>query len=525
MDEIEDITKNLELTTLDDVKNVKIGIKAIIKKFIDIINNDFDHKMTPDGYSLSDMFIRPKDLNGDWLRVAVRYSSFNSIISHSVNENIPSYVLVYLTNYDRTWIMIRKDMIVKCIQIRPKMKNKYDKFEVKTEDIIEKLKICYETCNLVADTDDTKYCIIEYNNTGEHNKFEFAEIKKRFVELNCQLLTTQEEYIKGEMHTKTKMKVMMSCGHQDILSLCDFQKRRHSICQQCIYQEVKKNSYNEVKKVATGNLNESISFDYIKNLFKNVFEVKKTHEGCKCDMIIKPLNMLEDKWLGIQLKTMIYTKRISQYTFNRIGKYPDIVIICIAMKKTNNKIWIFNGNDLLDKTSLSIGIKDSKYDKNEVLKENIVELMKTKYDIYPKHYSEDLNIPTCIKQQIEHENRLFREKILNNQFMLEYPTIDGSKYDIIINNFKVQDKCSRKVTDANSYYYVYLTASKNYKLGDNDFYWINMPDSNFYIIPEKILLEDNGNIIIRITLNKKYEDYYFKYDDPNIIQKLKEVFG
>lgn len=67
--------------------------------------------------------------------------------------------------------------------------------------------------------------------------------------------------------------------------------------------------------------------------------------------------------------------------------------------------------------------------------------------------------------------------------------------------------------------------SKNYKLGDNDFYWINVPDSNFYIIPEKILLEDNGNIINRITLNKKYEDYYFKYDDPNIIQKLKEVFG
>ena len=524
MDEIEDITKNLELTTLDDAKNVKIGNKEIIKKFIDIINNDFDHKITPDGYSLSDMFIRPKNLNENWLRIMIRHSLADKTVSFSSNKNIPSYVLVCLTNYDRTWIFRSKDIDVKRIRIRYNINNKYDKFEVKTEDIIEKLKICYETCNLVEDTDDTKYCIIDYNNIINHNKFEFGEIKKKFRDKDCIVLTTEDEFTTEKMHTKTKMRVTMSCGHEDILSLNAFQKRRHSICQNCIYKEVTKNNYNEIERMATGNINEAKCFDYIKNLLINDFEVKKTHEGCKCDMIIKPLDMLEDKWLGIQLKQTTITQTVKQYGFKKIGKYPDIVIICIVLPI--NKILIFDGNDLLGKSGISIGTNESKYDKNEVLKENLVELIKIKYDIYPKHSSEDLNIPTFVLHQIEHENRLFRENLFNNQFKLEYPNLDGTKYDIIINNFKVQDKCGQRVRNLNSYY-VHISCSNynNYKLGDNDFYWINMPDSNFYIIPEKILLEDNGNIIIRITLNKKYEDYYFKYDDPNIIQKLKEVFG
>jgi hypothetical protein len=520
--DIDNLTKNLALTSLDDSKEVKLGNKEIITKIIDIINNDFDHKMTPDKYNLADIFIRPKNVNGDWLRIAVRYSSFNNIIAHSSNEKIPSYVLVYLTNTDRTWIICNKEITVKRVQIKLNMKNKYDIFEVKQKDIVKKIKKHYETCELVEDTDDTKYTIIEYNT--EHLiyvTYDFDEIVKRFAERNCCVLTTQDEFTTEKMTTKTKMRVTMSCDHEDTLSLYAFQKRGNSVCQQCIYAEVTKNNYNEIERIATGNLNEATSFEYIKNILKNDFDVQKTHEGCKCDMIMKPLIISDDKWLGIQLKTMTCTKTITQYGFKKIGKYPNIVIICIAMP--TNKIWVFDGNDLLGKTGISIGKNESKYNKNEILKDNLVNLIKTKYDIYHKYSLEDLNIPSGTNQQKEHTNRLFRENLLDNQFILEYPIIDGTKYDIIINKFKVQDKCAIKVKNVNSYY-VNLKAVTNYKLGDNDYYWINMPDSNFYVIPEALLLDDNDNIVIRITLNKVYEKYYFEYEDPNIIQKLKKIF-
>jgi hypothetical protein len=51
-----------------------------------------------------------------------------------------------------------------------------------------------------------------------------------------------------------------------------------------------------------------------------------------------------------------------------------------------------------------------------------------------------------------------------------------------------------------------------------------MPDGNFYVIPEAILLDDQNNIIKLITLTKAYEKYYFEYDDSNIIQKMKKLF-
>lgn len=518
MSDIDDITKNLERI---DINDSKIGNKEIIKKFIDIIDNDFDHKMTPDKYNLADIFIRPKDVNGNWLRVAARYSSDSNIIAHSSNEKIPSYVLVYLTNSDRTWIMSNKEITVKRLQIRLNFKNKYDIFEVEKNSIIAKVQSYYETCELVKDTDDTKYTIIEYN--PDH--FSFDEIILRFEELDCRVLTTQDEFTTAKMNTKTKISVTMSCGHEDVLLLYNFQKRRHSVCKQCIYKEVTENSYNEVERVATSNINESNGFEYIKTILNNNFEILKTHEGCKCDMIVKPFDISEDKWLGIQLKTMTFTKTVTQYSFNKIGKYPNIVVICIAMPV--NKLWVFDGSDLVNQSTISIGKNESKYNKNEVHKENLVKLIKTKYDIYLKYSLQDLNIPTCINHKKEHTNRLFREKLLKDEFILEYPIIDGTKYDIIINKLKVQDKCSIKVKDINSYYVTFYSSYKKkitYKLGDNDLYWINMPNGNFYIIPESILLDDANNIVERITLNKVYEKYYYECEDSDIIQKLKEVF-
>ena len=186
-----------------------------------------------------------------------------------------------------------------------------------------------------------------------------------------------------------------------------------------------------------------------------------------------------------------------------------------------NRLWAFEGEELEGKTNLSIGKKMSKYNVNELTKETIIEYLSSKFAVYPKFKLETLNIPTQENHQIEHTNRLFRESFMKDQFDLQYPKMDGTKYDIIINGYKVQDKCGRKVKHVNSY----LTSfDHKYKKGDNDYYWIFMPDTSFYILPESILIIDN-KIKSKITLNDKVSIYHYKSDDSDLIEKMKVLFS
>ena len=491
----------------------RIGNKEIIKKFTDIIKDDFEYKLTADGNNLADVFIRPLvSLKTDWLRILIRYCIGTDKAYYSTNSDIPSYVLVGMTHTNRTWIFPSCDINVKKIQIFFNNKNKYDEYEIAENKIIKTLKNYYEQCELVENDDNEKYNIIEYNNFS----LSYEEIVERFKNNNCQVLTQKEDY----KNTKeTKLLVTMSCGHNSEISAYNFTKNKHTICKNCIYQDISKNSYNEIEKVANSNLNESYNSKYIEDLIKSDFYVLKTHEGCKFDIIIKPLNIQEDKWIGIQLKC----SNNSQYSFKKIGIYSDTIIICTSV--LDNKLWLFDGNDLIGKTSITIGKNKSKYEKNKIGKDTIIHILKEKYEIYSKNTIKEANIPTSISHRKEHENRMFREELLKNKFVLEYPKIDGTKYDIIINSSKVQDKCA---LDRKGYIYlcvkIYVSNHKNYKKGENDFYWINLPDHNFYIIPESYLLTDNHEIKNYVSLNDTVEEFYYKHDDPLLIEKLLKIF-
>lgn len=88
-----------------------------------------------------------------------------------------------------------------------------------------------------------------------------------------------------------------------------------------------------------------------------------------------------------------------------------------------------------------------------------------------------------------------------------YSEIDNRVFDVIINNtFKVQDKVItefKKQKSSGNGFRDYLSycvrlernstkiSKTSYKLGDNDMYWLHLPDkSGAYIIPENILLEN-----------------------------------
>jgi hypothetical protein len=43
--------------------------------------------------------------------------------------------------------------------------------------------------------------------------------------------------------------------------------------------------------------------NYLKEILSNHFDIKKMFDGCKADLSIKPKNVFEDSWLGIQVKS------------------------------------------------------------------------------------------------------------------------------------------------------------------------------------------------------------------------------
>ena len=206
-----------------------------------------------------------------------------------------------------------------------------------------------------------------------------------------------------------------------------------------------------------------------------------------------------------------------------------ILLICIK----DNKFWILKNDDLETKTRINIGNK-SKYneymvDKNKLnatfinLYENNKQLLNTK---------ELFNIPSNIYQQREQKYRKIRETKIDF-IKFTNPFIEGQVYDFLINNMKVQEKVCG-IDKLKKSYICHLVKNKginkenrrmlNYDLGDNDFYWINIPDENtFYIFPEKILYDKNKigrnkQIVLLIPFNRDnhwMDLYKFEYNNPN----------
>ena len=87
--------------------------------------------------------------------------------------------------------------------------------------------------------------------------------------------------------------------------------------------------------------------------------------------------------------------------------------------------------------------------------------------------------------------------------------IDNCKYDFKINNKKVQEKISRNTSNKLIYR---VSLSSGYKIGDNAFYFIWIPDSSlFYVFPETILKHYNyfdGKKCLDIRLHPYYNKSY-----------------
>jgi hypothetical protein len=355
-------------------------------------------------------------------------------------------------------------------------------------------------------------------------KQKYEIIKQKFLDKNCKLLTSYEDYSKLESRYK-KVSIVASCGHElhNVYVHTFLNRNTGDKCKYCVKENAKK-----ILAVKSHDCNkiEYHAVDIIKENLSD-FYVEKTGEGCLVDIIVKPKTNTNNLYLPIQLKSTV------QQTFNCYSfaitkdKYKNMIILLACIK--DKKCWIMKNENITTKNKINIGNK-SKYNKYMV---NFLDLNASFLKLYNSalHHNKEMfdtkekfNIPTQIYQQRELDYSKLREFKL--QFIkFDKPIIDMQVYDFLIDNKKFQEKVCGIEKSKNIYIcHLVKNTKNNYELGDNDFYWINIPDENtFYIFPEKILhdknkIGQNKKVHLLIPFNNDNHwtsKYKFEYNNPN----------
>jgi len=161
--------------------------------------------------------------------------------------------------------------------------------------------------------------------------YDYEKTCERFLELNCKITDTKEEYINRNKNEKySKCIYIASCGHSHIVFINVFFSRKTGlICPSC---KIKENAIKKKEDFKDDKLKclktELRCINYFKSICKN-FEIHKAFDGCKADLIVRPINQIENKWIGIQVKS---TEKNNHYQFGLKQEYFDY-LICVYVKK------------------------------------------------------------------------------------------------------------------------------------------------------------------------------------------------
>ena len=250
-------------------------------------------------------------------------------------------------------------------------------------------------------------------------KTTYEEIVKIFKENDCELYTTEDEYKLIQRPSKTRFQFKSSCGHDNVVLLTNFVNKKTGVkCKHCIKTQIiqKLIDYNKDNDSASskGHIQENKVFNIITKLLFNNFQIVKTYEGCRADFLVKPKEIVDDKWLGIQLKT---TRSVSHNLYGfRMHKniYQYIILLCYCL--SDNAMWLIPFESVSHvKHTINIGITEkSFYNKYRVNENTIISKLIEYYNSAKPNKSENLMIPTNVCQQNEIKYRKIREEFFLN---------------------------------------------------------------------------------------------------------------
>lgn len=363
----------------------------------------------------------------------------------------------------------------------------------------------------------------------------YQDVVNCFIENNCKLLNTENEFNEIRKNMKNeKYHYIASCGHTHNVFFNVFKNRKTGIvCPKCTIENNKEKSRNSLSINKLKYIEMEFScIQYLKTLIENDFYIIKAFDCCKADVILKPKNIEKDEWIGIQIKTTSKSNR--GYGFHLEQNYDDYIIFCIC--ENDKRMWCIPYNDINNIVKITIGNYKSKYSKYEVFKENINNILIKAYNDNKKYNFDELDTPINIFQKREKEYRKFREMKIDF-IKFDYHNLEGTVYDFMIENIKVQEKVGCFLKEDNRI--LFELCKKNgtnkciqYSKGDNHLYWLNCDDKkHFFVIPENILIKNGyvGNIdnIHKIhfklpNLNNQFKnlnfwthEYLFDYEDIN----------
>lgn len=288
------------------------------------------------------------------------------------------------------------------------------------------------------------------------NRIKYEDVKEDYEKYSCILLTTEEDFnmIKNMRETKLKYKVLC-CGKILESIYRNFTKKKdRAKCYKCLM-----NGTDFKQKLSDKHSDRSNEFNvphtiyqeyqgmiYLKELLSKDFIIKKPALYCKADMIIKPKTQNQDLWLKVQIKT---TGKIDKYQYNfRISNknYDNHLLIFMAID--DKKIWYFDGKISKEHEKIAISTKNDKYNSNEITEKIIITKTQEFYDKLEKCTEKDSIEFDNKNSKREYEYFKKREEKFT-KFNYEYPEVEGTIYDLKINNFKIQDKVYSKVDKQN----------------------------------------------------------------------------
>lgn len=373
----------------------------------------------------------------------------------------------------------------------------------------------------------------------------YLKVKSVLEDNNCKLLTSFEEFEHQlnilKIYDKIRIKFIGICSHISNSVFVNFYYRKTGLrCKDCVVKNIKQklNIYNVDNKNYTNKI-EYEGINMLNNILIPYYIIKRTPEGCNCDIAIKIKEEEKDIWIPIQVKTTEKQNNMSMYTFslnNKDNIYKNIMIICVCINE--KKVWVIPIDIIKAKSKINICNK-SKYNEYLITDTNTIDKAIQKCLKYVvQHNLEKLMTPSSHLQKREQDYIRKREKYLSF-LKYEYPDIQGSCVDFIINGKNIQEKvvgfdknrerllCT--VAKNNGTLYGKRTI-KVYDKGDNDYYWFHSSiDDRFWIIPEEILVKygyiDYNNqktkktLIFKFDWLKKYE-YNYNTVDKDIIKTL-----
>lgn len=283
-----------------------------------------------------------------------------------------------------------------------------------------------------------------------------------------------------------RVRYRAQCGHEYETRLDVF---KHGSARKCI-------TCSRIRPRCDQHRQEADSFIEVTELLKLVFDVKQTTEGCLADFIVKPWNCTEDKWLQVQFKTTLKAIH-GVYTFSMHKKYPSCVVLCQCIHE--KRLWLFKGYDVPEQ---SLGIRpNGKYAGGEVTT-SFTESLLRMYNTYYLSSLRETMVPVGQAQRIEYTYRLKRERFYPDS-NFESPIVQYRSYDFVVNSKKYQEK----VASFKNNRYIF-----KYKPGGSDFYFVHIPDTDYFFVIPQHVLENNKTPSGSMTINiNKHHMWYMPY--------------